>query len=137
MSGPRSESGDRPGPRRKPLGHLANAADDLVEHVLVDEQPGSGHAVLTLQEERTACGARNHAFQVGVREHHHRRLAAELQRDPLQIAGGRKEYLLADLGGAGERDLVDAFVGGKRSAGGMAVAWHDVDDAVRYAHLLD
>ena len=52
-------------------------------------------------------------LEVGVGEDHVRRLAAELERDLLEVAGSRLDDQLADLGRAGERDLVDAVVRGQ------------------------
>ena len=55
-----------------------------------------------------------------------RRLAAELERDRDARAGAAALDRLADLGRAGERDLVDAAVRGERRAR-RAVAGDDVD----------
>ena len=50
---------------------------------------------------------------------------------------GRRDDELADLGGAGERDLVDVAVGGQRRAGGLAEPRYDVDDTGGHAGLGD
>ena len=54
-----------------------------------------------------------------------------------RCAGGRARDLLADAGGAGEGDEVDARVLGQRLAGLRAPAGHDVQDARREASLLE
>jgi hypothetical protein len=67
-------------------------------------------------------------------EHDVRRLAAELERErdvtPRELALDR----LADVGGAGERDLVDPFVPDEVRPG-RAVTREDVDDAGRHLCL--
>ena len=64
-------------------------------------------------------------------------LAAELERDLLEVAGSGLGDQFADLGGAGEGDLVDEIVGGERGSAGLAEAGEDVDDASGEACLLD
>ena len=81
-------------------------------------------------EEDRAGRAGHGRVHVGVGEHDVRRLAAQLQRDLLQVARRGLDDQLADLGGAGEGDLVDVRVRGQRRAGRLAVAGHDVDHAV-------
>jgi hypothetical protein len=66
----------------------------------------------------------------GVVEDDVRRLAAELEGQPLAAAGKLALDRLADLGRARERDLVDAVVLDELCAG-AAVAGDDVDDARR------
>ena len=90
--------------------HLAHAADDAVKDVAMHEKPGSSHAVLALQEERAPGDARDHAVEVRIGKHDHRGFSAELQRDPLEVAGGRTDDLLAHLGGPREGDLVHVGV---------------------------
>jgi hypothetical protein len=63
------------------------------------------------------------------------RLAAELERDALEVAGGLRRDLLADLGRAGERDLVDVDVLDQVIANGR-IADHHVEHAGRQARLL-
>ena len=58
------------------------------------------------------------------------RLAAELERHPLERAAGLRADLPADLGRAGERDLVDVRMVDERRTG-RAVPGHDVDHAGR------
>ena len=65
-------------------------------------------------------------------------LAAEFQGELLQVAGpGRSDDQLADLGGAGEGNLVDVMVRGQGGAGGLAEAGHHVHHAVGHAGLGD
>ena len=49
-------------------------------------------------------------LQVGVLEHDERRVAAELERQALDLVGRRADEILADLGAAGEADLAHARV---------------------------
>ena len=76
--------------------------------------------------------------QVGVGQHDVGRLAAQFQRDFFEVAlsGGRNDQA-ADLGGAGESDLVDARMGGQGRAGRFAQAGDDIDDALGEARFLD
>ena len=97
-----------------------DALDDLVVDRLVREQPRARRAALALVVEDRARGAGDREFQIGVREDDRRRLAAEFQRDALQIAGGCLDDQLADFGRAGEGDLVDIRMLGERGAGGLA-----------------
>jgi hypothetical protein len=71
----------------------------------------------------------------GVLEHDVGRLAAELEGEARARPGQRPLDQLADLGGAGERDLVDAGVGDERRTG-RARPGDDVDDAGREVGLL-
>ena len=74
-------------------------------------------------------------LEVGVLEHDVRALAAELERDLLQVARRRLHDQLADLGRAGEGDLVDRVVRRERRAG-VAEAGHDVDHPCGQPGLL-
>jgi hypothetical protein len=76
-------------------------------------------------------------IEVGVREDDRRRLAAELERDALEIAGSCLNDELADFRRPGEGDLVDIGMIGERRACGLAEAGDDVDDAVGYAGFRD
>ena len=71
--------------------------------------------------------------EVGVGEDDVGRLAAELERHALEVAGRGLDDLLAGQVRAGEGDLVDVRMRGQRRAGGLAVAGHDVDHARRHA----
>ncbi len=108
------------------LGDLGDAVDHVVEAVLLDEQPGAGHATLAMIEEDGVGRPGDGGLGIGVGEDHVGALAAELQGHLLQAA---------DLGGPGEGDLVDAVVGSERGAGGLAEAGDDVDHPVGDAGL--
>src|SRR2546430_2043977 len=75
---------------------------------LVRDQPAAGGADLPLVAERRPERALERGVEVGVVEHDVRRLAAELERQPLEVPGGGALDLAADRRGAGERHLVDA-----------------------------
>ncbi len=85
-------------------------------------------------EEDSVRGACHRAL-VGVVEDDVGALAAEFEGELLEVPGGCLEDELADLGGAGEGDLVDIVMGRERGACGLAETWHHVDDAVRNARL--
>ena len=117
------------------LGLVGDAGDDVVEDRLLHVQPRAGVAALAVVEEDPVGGADDRALRIGVGEHDVRRLAAELERDLLQVPGRGLDDQLADLGRARERDLVDIVVRRQRGAG-VAEAGDDVDDAVRQPGLL-
>ncbi len=52
-------------------------------------KPSTGGADLTLMEEDSAGQTRNGFIEIGVRKDDHRRLAAKLERDALEIPRGR------------------------------------------------
>ena len=112
-------------------GLVDDALDDLVVDRLVREQARARRAALALVVEDRVGRPGDRAVEIGVREDDGRRLAAELERDALEVAGGGLDDQLADLGRAGEGDLVDVGMLGQRRAGRLAEAGDDVDDAVR------
>ena len=65
---------------------------------------------MPLVEEDAVDDAFHSLVDGGVLEHQVRRLAAQLQRVVLSAAGEGAADQLADLGGAGEGDLVDVAV---------------------------
>ncbi len=99
-----------------------------------DQQPRAGAAHLALVEPDRVDDALDRAVEIGILEDDERRLAAELERQLLARAGGRLTDGAADLGRAGEGDLVDVVVFDQRRAG-RAVAGDDVDDAGRQPDL--
>ncbi len=102
--------------------------DDLVDDRLLHEQPGARAAHVALVEEDAAHDALDGLVDGRVVEDDVGGLAAELEGHPLVGAGRGALDQLADLGRAGERDLVDAGVLDERAAG-LAGAGEDVDDA--------
>ena len=96
--------------------------------VALDVQARAGVAALALVEEDAVGGAGDRDVHVGVLVEHLRALAAQLERDLLEIARRRLHDQPADLGRAGEGDLVDAVVGRERRTG-VAEPGHDVDHA--------
>ena len=81
-----------------------------VEHRALDQDPGPGAAVLPgVVEDRRRRGGRG-LLQVRVGEHDVRALAAQLQREPLDLGRAAAHDLLADLGRPGEHDLADQRV---------------------------
>ena len=83
-------------------------------------------------EELHRRGALRRVHGIGVVEHDERRVAAELQADPLDMPGGAGGDELADLGRAGEGDLAHGRVIDELTAHGAALGGGDqVDDALR------
>jgi hypothetical protein len=79
---------------------LASLVDHALDHLVVDrlvgEQARSGGAALALVVEDRVRDAANRVIEIGVRKHDRRRLAAEFERDALEVAGGRLHDQLAD-----------------------------------------
>ena len=97
-----------------------HALDDLVVDGLVREQARARRAALALVVEDRVGGAGDREIEIGIGEDDRRRLAAEFERDALEVAGRRLDDQLADLGRAGEGDLVDIGMIGERRARGLA-----------------
>jgi hypothetical protein len=127
MSGPIWVPSSMPGADGDLRGLVGDARDDLVEDVLLDVEARARVAALALVEEDPVGGARDRDLEVGVLVQDLRALAAELERDLLEVAGRGLHDLAADLGRAGERDLVDRVVR-RECRSGVAEAGHDVDD---------
>ncbi len=110
--------------------------DQFVGDRLLHEQPRAGAAHLALVEEDAVDDALDGLVERGVVEDDVGRLAAEFEREPLRRAGQRPLDDLADVGRAGERDLVDVVVLDERLPDRRA-AGQDVDHARRQVGLGD
>ena len=97
-------------PSRSVASRRCSARDQLVGDRLLHEQPRARAADVALVEEDAVDDALDGLVERRVVEDDVGRLAAELERQPLAGAGQRALDDLADLGRAGERDLVDAGV---------------------------
>jgi hypothetical protein len=86
-------------------------------------------------DEDAACGARDGRIQVRIGHDDDRRLAAELERDALQVAGGRLHDELSDLARTRKGDLGDVLVPRQRSSGRRAETGHDIYDTGWYSRL--
>ena len=116
------------------LGLGGEALDELVGDLLVDDDALGRHADLALVGEG-AEGRRVHRLvEVGVVEHHQRRLAAQLQQHGLEVLGALLGDDLADARGAREVDAPHGRVRDQRidhGAGVLGRVGDDVDDARR------
>ena len=88
-------------------------------------------------EEDGTRRTRNGDVEIGVLQDDVRRLAAELERDLLQVIGCGLNDELADLRRAGERHLVDPRMRRQCRAGGFAETGDDVHHPVGKSRLLD
>jgi ParB family chromosome partitioning protein len=109
--------------------------DDLVVYRTVHEQSRRRAAGLAGVPEQPACGARDGGVQVGVAEDDVRALAAELERDALDLLGGPAADVLPDGGRAREGDLVDGGVLDQGTPRDVPAAGDDVQHACRQAGL--
>ena len=126
-----SPGASRPADVRDPL-------DQLLAHAAVDDEPRAGVAGLAAVVEDPRPDGRGRRLEVAdVGEHDLRALAAELERDRLDVGlADRAEQRPADLGRPGERDLVDAGMTRERIARCTAPGpGHDVEHAVRQTGL--
>src|SRR6266480_7815688 len=110
--------------RRQPALELLH--DGLVDRLL-DEQARAGAADVPLVEVDAVDDPLDGLIESGVVEDDVRGLAAELERELLSRSRELALDRLADLGGAGEGDLVDAVRFHERGAG-VSVAGDDVHD---------
>ena len=113
---------------------FCDSGGEVVEDGSFDEQPCSGDAALAVVEHPRCDRTGDGLLEVGVGEDDVGALAAELERDLLEVALRRLDDLLAHLGGTGEGDLVDVVVRGECGAC-VAEAGDDVDDAGREARF--
>ncbi len=109
--------------------------DEPLGHALLHQDPRARAADLALVEPDRVDHTLDHTVEIRVLENDEGRLPAELEGEPLARPGGPFPDDAADLGRAGEGDLVDVRVCHERCAG-ATVAGHDVDDAGRQAHLV-
>ena len=104
--------------------------DELVVDRLLDVDPLDRDADLTGVVEPVRDRGVGRPLEVGVGEHDHRVLAAELEADGGQRLGGLGHHLLARLDRAGEHDVVDEV---DQGGAGRAGAGRDREDAVGQA----
>ena len=96
-----------------------------------DEDPRGGGAVLAGVEEAADLDRLGDGRGVGVVEHHHRRLAAELEVHALDRVGRVLRDQLPGRRVAGERDEAHRRMPYQAIAGRNAVPGHDLEDALR------
>jgi hypothetical protein len=89
--------------------YCRQAGADLVGHPALDQDPRARHAELPGEGRDPRREQRNGAAEVGVVEHDHRRLAAELEVHPLEGGGAARGDQAPDYGAAGVAD--DLHVG--------------------------
>ena len=86
------------------------ALDHLVLDRLLDQQPGTGAAILATVLEHGEWRQRADLLEIGIGEDDAGRLAAQLQGDALDGAGRPAGDLGANLGRTGEADLSDQWM---------------------------
>ena len=130
-----------PGPAGAPWRSALHLVGDLRDELVVDRRLDvdalDGDAGLPAVLHRVVGRGVGRALEVGVGEHDHRVLAAELQRDGRERARGALHDLLAGRGRAGEHHHVDLV---DQRLAGLAEAGRDLVDAVGQAaraHRLD
>src|SRR5215208_5071135 len=84
--------------------------NEILRDAFLHEEPGSGTTDLALVEPDRIDETFDRAVDIGIVEDDIGRLAAKLQSERLAGAGGFLADEAADLGRAGEGDLVDILV---------------------------
>lgn len=115
---------------------LGDARGELVEDGVLDQQPGARGAGLAVVEQESRGHPGDRGLQIRIGEDHLRALAAELERDFLEVARCGVDDLAAHLGGSREGDLVDAVVRGQRGAD-VPEAGQQVEHACGHTGLGD
>ena len=113
--------------RRHPLGRLGEGRDELVVDPGRHQHAGGGRAVLAGIEEPGAGDALGCLLDVRVVEDDDRRLAAELEVDPLEVGGRGSCHLHAGAHRARDRHHLRSGVLDQRAAGVPVTADHVED----------
>lgn len=120
------------------LGTSLEALEEGVVDALLDQDAAAGTAALAVVEVDTKVDPRDGVLDIRVVEDDVGALAAQFERDLLEVTlGSGLEDLATDHGGAREGNLVNVHVGGDGSTGGAAETGEDVDDSWREARLDD
>ena len=115
---------------------LAHRLDELARESVVDrvlhQQPVGAHTGLAGVAILAGDRALHRRIEIRVLEHDEGRVAAELQRQLLQRGGTLRHQLLADLGGAGEREFANDRIGSHLCTDGAGVTGEHVNDTGRH-----
>ena len=114
ISGPIVTPGRSPGPTTIRLTFSVSSETNLVVDAALNEDAVRADAGLAGVAELRGDQAVDGLLERRVVEDDVRRVPAELEREPLHLAGREADQLLADLGRAGERDLAHAAVAEER-----------------------
>ncbi len=139
ISGPTFEAASVPGPTRSAAIAAREALDERVVDRVLHVDPVRADARLARVAELADHRAGDRGVQVGVVEDEERRVAAELERDLLDLSGALRHQQLADLGRAGEAELAHDRVRGQLAADQRRVgrrSGDDREDAARDAGAL-
>lgn len=110
--------------------------DELVVDAVLRVEPvgadtGLAHVAI-FRDHRAIDGG----IDIGIVEHHERRIAAELEPEPLHADRGLLVENLADRGGAGEADEAHRRMFAQHRADRGGIAGDDVEHALRHAGAL-
>ena len=97
--------------------HLRERVDDLVVLALADQNAGLRHARLPVVHQAGHLQMLDGVIDVGVIEDDRRRLAAQLEADPLELFAADRGDVPAGRRRTGERDLVHARMANQALAG--------------------
>jgi hypothetical protein len=128
---------ERMGQRDLAGGDLLDLLDQRVHDRTLGYEPGRGVAGFASIVEAAPGRSGRGGIEVGIGEDDKRRLAAEFERDALEVGlGGVAHDQLADFGRAGEGDHVDIHVLGERLASLLAIASDNIEHAGGQACLM-
>src|SRR6266851_961042 len=115
---------------------LGHGLDKLRVNLFLDKNAATSGANFTLIDEDAEQSPVDGSLPIRFGEENIGRLAAELQRDPLQSIRSAFYNDFSHGGAAGKRDLVDTRMRNQRSSGSLAKTVDDVDHPGREAHLV-
>ena len=115
---------------------FGHPGDEVVVEVRGHDGAGGGGAVLAGVDQCTGHRSVHGGVEVGVVEHHERRLAAEFELGAVTLCGRGGHDPAAHRGGAGEGDDIDARVPGQRLADIRARSGDHVEHTVGQAGFL-
>jgi hypothetical protein len=107
--------------------------DELIVQLPGHQCASAGFAYLSGVDEAAVQHPVDGKVEVGVVQDDRRALAAEFERDLLDVPGGQPHDLATHRGGPGERDLADVGMAGQAGTGLGTVTGHDVEHSGRQA----
>ena len=115
---------------------LRKLFDELVVDLVLGVEPVGADAGLAHVAILRDDGALDRGIDIGVVEHHERRVAAEFEAELLHADGGLAVEDFADLGRAGEADEAHGRMFAQHLADRRRIAGQDVEHALRHAGLF-
>ncbi len=135
ISGPISVAGSSGWPTLSAFTRAGEPFDESVRDALLDQQPARRGATLAIEGVDHEHDGIERAVEIGVLEHDHRVLAAELEMHALQGRRALRHDCGAGRAFADKADRLDGGMLGQRLAGFLADAVDGIEDAGGHAGL--